>query len=359
MSILTRYICRRLIFYYLAIIMVMMVFFVFVDFMEHIQRVTKYQAPLRFIAIYYASYFPRIFIETSWAAFLVAMLLVLGGLAKNNEFTAMLAGGISIYKIGAPVLAIGAVLSAGVFCVQEFIMPQAMYRAYELKESKFTREPAARPIHDIAGIGRRNQLYFFDTLDVERGVLGGIQIHTRKGGYIIKRVDAERAVWDESAGRWFLKEGVIREFDFDGAVVKSTEFSNMKAPFKESPATLKAYSSTRGELNFLQLRDQIKNLERSGYDAHRLKLDYQKKFALPFANLIVVLLGLPFALECRRGGLIIGFALSLAAALSYYGTFQIGLALGRGGIFPTLIAAWLANLLFLAVGAGLMLKART
>jgi lipopolysaccharide export system permease protein len=359
MSILTRYICRRLILYYLSIVLVMVAFFVFVDFMENIQRVTKHQAPLRLIAIYYASYLPRIFIESSWIGFLVAMLLVLGGLAKNNEFTAMLAGGISIYRIGAPVLAIGAALTVGVFCVQEFIVPGTMLLAYELKDSKFTSEPAARPIHHIAGIGRRNQLYFFDTLDVEGGVLSGIQISTRKGGYIITRIDAEKAVWDESSGRWTLKDGIVREFNFDGAVVKSAEFSDMKAPFKESPATLKAYSSTRGAFNFLQLRDRIKNLERSGYDARRLKLDYQKKLALPFANLVVVLLGLPFALECRRGGLIIGFALSLAAAVSYYGTFQIGLALGRGGLFPTSVAAWLANILFLAVGAGLTFRTRT
>lgn len=359
MSILTKYICRRLIMYYLAIVLVIMVFFIFVDFMEHIERVTKHQAPLGLIAVYYAYYFPRIFIETSWISFLIAMLLVLGSLAKNNEFTAMLAGGISIYKVGAPVLVIGAALSAGVFCVQEFVMPSAMLRAYGLKDSKFMRESVDRPIHHIAGIGRRNQLYFFDMLDVERGVLEGVQIHTRKGGSIVKRIDAEKAVWDESTRRWFLKYGVVREFDSDGAVVKSYEFPTMKAPFKESPATLKAYSSARGEFNFLQLRGQIKNLERSGYDAHRLKLDYQKKFARPLANLIVVLLGLPFALECRRGGLIIGFALSLAAALLYYGAFQIGLALGRGGLFPAPVAAWLANMLFLGVGAGLTMRART
>ncbi len=359
MSILTRYICRRLIMHYLAVVLVILVFFIFVDFMEHIQRVTRDQAPLKLILLYYCYFFPRIFIEVSWIGFLLAMLLVLGGLARHNEFTAMFAGGISIYKVGMPVLAIGAALSAAVFCVQEFVMPPTMLRAYELKDSKFARNSGDSPIFNIASIGRRNQLYFFEMLDVERGILRGVQIHTRRGGSIVRRIDAERALWDESAGRWYLKNVVIREFDSDGAVVNSSGSPHMEAPFKESPATLKVYSSTKGEFNFLQLRGQIKNLERSGYDARRLKLDYQKKFALPLANLIVVLLGLPFALECRRGGLIIGFALSLAAALSYYGTFQIALALGRGGLFPALVAAWMANLLFLGVGTGLTIRART
>lgn len=359
MSILTRYICRRLLLYYIGFVVLMMIFFVFFNFMEHIQRVTRHGAMPELIAQYYACYLPKIFITTSWIGFLIAMLLVFGGLAKNNEFTALLAGGISIYKLGAPVLFIGCVLSAAVFCVQEFVVPTSMLRAYELKDRKFTKDSGDGRISNIAGIGRRNQLYFFESLDVERGLLVGVQIHTRKGGLIVSRIDAERAVWDKHSERWFLQNLVVREFDSGGAVVSRTELTDMKAPFKESPATLRMYASTRGEFNFLQLRDQIKNLERSGYPARRLKLDYQKKFALPLANLIIVLLGLPFALECRRGGLVLGFALSLGAALSYYGTFQVSLALGNGGILPVAVAAWFANVLFLGVGAALTARART
>jgi lipopolysaccharide export system permease protein len=337
----------------------MLVFFVFIDFMEHIQRLTKDEAPLYLLAEYYAYYIPQVFTMTSWVGFLVAMLLVFGGLAKNNEFTAALAGGISIYRVGAPALLFGCALSAAVFCVQEFVAPVTMLRAYELKDSKFAEGSEDRRVSHIAGIGRRNQFYFFDSLDAGRGLLTGVEIHTRKGGKIVNRIDAERAAWDESTERWFLHNVVVREFDADGAVTDSARFKTMKAPFKESPSTLKMQASPRGEFNFRQLRDQIKNLERSGYPARRLKMDYQKKFALPLANLIVVLLGLPFALECRGGGLVLGFALSLGAALSYYGAFQISLALGASGILPVVVAAWLANFLFLAVGSALMIRART
>ena len=359
MSILTRYICRRLLYYYVGFVVVMLVFFVFFDFMEHIQRLTKDDASLSLLAQYYACYLPRVFTMTSWVGFLISMMLVYGGLARNNEFTALLAGGVSIYRVGAPALFIGCVLSAAVFLVQEFIVPVSMLRAYELKDSKFSEDPGDRRVSRIANIGRRNQFYLIDSLDTEKGLLTGVEIHTRNGGVITSRIDAERAVWDESTERWFLHNVVIRKFDAYGAVTGRSELVTLKAPFKESPATLKMSASTRGELNFRQLRDKIKNLERSGYPARRLKLDYQKKFALPLANLIAVLLGLPFALECRGGGLVLGFALSLGAALSYYGAFQVSLALGNSGILPVAVAAWLANFVFLGVGAGLIVRART
>ncbi len=359
MSILTRYICRRLLIYYLGFLGFIVVFFIFINFMENIDMVTEHNAPLRLIALYYVYYLPRIFVEASWVGFLVAMLIVLGGLARNNEFTAMLAGGVSIYRLAVPIFGIGAILSSAVFCVQEFAAPTAMLRAYDLEESDFAESDEGQHVSDVAGIGRRNQRYFFEELDVEKGIVTGVHIHTGKGGSIVGRIDAERGVWDETSQRWSLENGAKREFDATGAVISRTEFSNMEAPFKESPATLKRYASTGRQSNFIQLRQQIKNLRRSGYDARPLKLDYQKKFAMPFVNLIVVLLGLPFALECRRGGLVLGFALSLAAALSYYGFFQINLALGRSDIFPAPVAAWLANIVFLGVGMGLTLRART
>jgi lipopolysaccharide export LptBFGC system permease protein LptF len=51
--------------------------------------------------------------------------------------------------------------------------------------------------------------------------------------------------------------------------------------------------------------------------------------------------------------------MSLAAALLYFGTFQISLALGNGGILPVPVAAWFANVLFFGVGTGLTIRART
>jgi len=345
--------------YFLAFMGIMVVFFVFVDFMEHIERVTRDHASLRPLALYYACLLPKVAVEVSWVGLLVSVLFVLGSLAKNNEFTALLAGGISIYRVGMPVLIIGAFLALSVFCVREFVVPEAMLRVYEIKESDFASEVSQNEVFDIAGIGRRNRFYYFDVVDVKRGVLTGVHIHTTKGGLITERIDAEKGLWEKDERRWYLKNGSAKKFDSRGIVLEDMTFASMKAPFRESPETLKVYSAGMNELSFRQLRRQIRNLEGSGYDARRLKVDYYAKFSLPAANLIVVFLALPFALECRRGGLLIGFALSLMAALLYYGAFQMSLALGKGGFFPAPVSVWLANFLFLGVGTGLTMRART
>jgi lipopolysaccharide export system permease protein len=359
MSIITRYICRRLLLYYLGLMVVMLAFFIFIDFMENIERVTRHHASFELLSLYYACLTPRVFIEVSWISFLVSILFVLGGLVKNNEMAALLSGGISIYSIGIPVTIIGIVLYVLVFLVQEFIAPQAMLTAFTLDKSDFSKRAADSTVFDLAGIGRRNLFYNCDVADMEHGVLFKVHVHKMKNGILTERIDSEQAVWDPASERWTLENGTIKKFAADGSILETSTFSRTKAPFKESPETLKNLASERAQLNYKQLNNQIKNLEKSGYDPQRLKVQYYAKFAIPAANIIVVFLALPFSLECRKGGLTIGFALSLLAAILYYGTVQIGITLGKGGSLPAVLSAWLANILFLCIGAGLTLKART
>lgn len=50
---------------------------------------------------------------------------------------------------------------------------------------------------------------------------------------------------------------------------------------------------------------------RSGIGAVRWSVDLAFKFFQPFATFIIVLFGVPFAAFRRRGGLVLGFGLSL------------------------------------------------
>ncbi|RJP23622.1 MAG: YjgP/YjgQ family permease [Candidatus Abyssobacteria bacterium SURF_5] len=358
MSILTRYICRRVLLYYFSFLLIMLAFFIFVDFMENIDRLTKHQAPLSLLSLYYLCLTPRVLIEISWISFLVSILFVFGGLVKNNEMAALLSGGISVYSVAVPILAIGVILYLCVFIMQEFLVPRGMLTANELDENKFLHKSGPQ-ISDVAGFGRRNLFYYFDLVDTEQGVLSGVHIHHMKDGFLTERIDAEEAIWDTASERWYLENGTVKKFDAEGALLETTAFVQMKAPFKESPKTLQMHASEEVLLGARGLHHQIKNLERSGYDAQRLKVQYYSQFAVPAANIIVIFLALPFALECRRGGLATGFALSLIAALLYYGTFQIGMTLGKGGSLPAVLSAWLANILFFGIGAALTIRART
>jgi lipopolysaccharide export system permease protein len=67
-------------------------------------------------------------------------------------------------------------------------------------------------------------------------------------------------------------------------------------------------------------------------------------------------LGIPFALKGGRSrGPAIGFGLSLVIGLSYFIINAFLISFGQAGALPPIVAAWAANLLFVAVGIWLAL----
>ncbi|MDX2194144.1 MAG: LptF/LptG family permease [Gemmatimonadales bacterium] len=85
--------------------------------------------------------------------------------------------------------------------------------------------------------------------------------------------------------------------------------------------------------------------------ANAFAVEVQKKWALGAACLAFVFVGLPLAIRFPRGGigLVIGFGM-LAYALYNLG-LTIGEASGDRGLLPPVVAMWLPNLLFVAIGA--------
>ena len=91
-------------------------------------------------------------------------------------------------------------------------------------------------------------------------------------------------------------------------------------------------------------------------DRAAARVNLNRKLALPFANLVLVLAALPFALRFGRTlGVSLGVALMIAVA--YYLLFFVGLTVA--GLIPAFPEAgvWLANVLF--AGAGLWQLRRT
>lgn len=105
------------------------------------------------------------------------------------------------------------------------------------------------------------------------------------------------------------------------------------------------------ELITVLTKPGVKAAER---DAARVTLN--RKLALPFANLVLALAALPFALRYGRTlGVALGLALLLAVA--YYLLFFLGLTLAP--LLPALPEAgvWLANVVFAALGLTLLRRA--
>jgi len=70
-------------------------------------------------------------------------------------------------------------------------------------------------------------------------------------------------------------------------------------------------------MNYDELRRYIRDLQQSGFDVVRLKVQLQEKFAFPLNTLIMAVLAIPFALAAGKRGAVAGIATAVVIGLLY------------------------------------------
>jgi lipopolysaccharide export system permease protein len=86
-------------------------------------------------------------------------------------------------------------------------------------------------------------------------------------------------------------------------------------------------------------------------------VEFHKKIAVPFACLVFTLLGVPMAVTTSRSGRGVSITLALTVYLIYYLCIVGGEKLSDRGLLDPAIAMWAGNILLVAAGIPLFLRA--
>jgi LPS export ABC transporter permease LptG len=143
--------------------------------------------------------------------------------------------------------------------------------------------------------------------------------------------------------------------------LNSNKVQRMRLPDKYSDSN-GGYQRSLREMNFRELMEQARWAQYShDPDARETywaaKVEMHKMFAIPFACIVFGILGLPLGITNRRGGKSSGFSLSILIILIYYVMIINGEHLADTGKIGPALAMWTPNVLFLALGIYLLIRA--
>ena len=89
-------------------------------------------------------------------------------------------------------------------------------------------------------------------------------------------------------------------------------------------------------MSYTELRTYIQKIQSAGYDSTRYLVDLYAKLSYPFLNLIMILIGIPFALKTgRSGGVALSIGISVMIGFAYGVTFYIFLSFGKSGVLSS------------------------
>jgi LPS export ABC transporter permease LptF/LPS export ABC transporter permease LptG len=310
---------------------------------------------------------PLLYLPVAPMSVLLAVLVTFGLMQKSNEITAMKATGVSVYRTLVPVLAIAAALAGGLFLLDQWYLPYANKRVETLRNT-IKGKPAQTYLRPSKWIFGENQgkaardqprrVYFYQFYEPDRNEFGQISSfeldpHTFT---ISKRIYAERATWRENLQRWVFENGWERAFNGDN-VADYRQFEVETFPeINEPPSYFRKEVRQSSEMNYEDLRNYIRDLQQSGFDVVRLRVQLQKKIAFPLITLVMAALALPFGLSGGRRGALGGVTVALLIAVAYWVTAGLFEAMGNVSQLPPVIAAWMPDVIFGLAGGYLILK---
>jgi lipopolysaccharide export system permease protein len=368
-------------------------------------------------------------------AVLVAVLFAFNRLAGDNEISAMKASGVSLARITAPVVVVGALVALGMVRFNDRILPETNHELSLLLQSIARKSPTfgvqEREVKEVAP----RQLYLLaQKKEQSRNVLIDVTIWDRRDPEALRVIYADSAemrlasgdgaedlyltMYDgviheyaaDSPGRFqqaYFREdylqvpGVENSLDREGnasrsdrelsidsmwarvgqkeeLVTRSSELSRGAAvaftsnllgglvadslPPDSGTAFVDGWTQGRrlgtAQAATTTFRTQAISRGQWVQEAKRYEVEIWKKYSIPAACIVFVLIGAPIAVRYRRAGVALVVGVSLVVFCAYYVALIGGENLADREIVSPFWAMWAPNVLFLAIGIGAFLEAR-
>ena len=341
-----------------AFVMLLLVFTLF----ELLSDILRNQVSPLTVGEYLLNVVPYFLYNTTPLSMLLAVLVTFGLLQKSNEITAIKATGISLYRIIVPVLIASTLVAGVLFLSDQIYLPYTNKRQDALR-NRIKGKPAQTYLRpDRKWIfGQHSDIYYYQFFDPDRDVFGGVSIfqfdpHTFQ---ITHRITADRAHWSNAMGRWVYEQGWERSLS--GAAIENyRKFDAATYPeLAEAPAYFKKEIKQSSEMSYEELRRYIHDLEQSGFDVVRLRVQLQKKIAYPLITLVMAVLAIPFALSAGKRSAVAGVATAIGIGVVYWTISGLFEAMGNLSQLPPAVAAWSPDLVFGFVGGYLILRMPT
>jgi len=295
---------------------------------------------------------PEVIAMTLPMASLLSALLTFSRLSTNSELVALKAAGIPFHRILRPVFLASILVGIGALVGNETVVPFSNRAAENLMKFEVMREKPTMLKEKVflreESRGVLQRVIYLDQLKASEGTMKDVIIQEFEGGRLRRISLADRGVWGD--GEWWLEDGQVFEVTPEGKVNPMFSFERQKLQLDLTPGQVEKASRKPSEMSSSELLVQIALLSKEGRNLAPLKVMFHLRMALPWASVVLAVLGASLGVRSSRAGPGIGFGLSVLIVFAYYVTMSFSRALGEAGYLVPVIAAWIPNITFLLVG---------
>ncbi len=293
---------------------------------------------------------------------LMGALISVSRLSHDSEITAMRASGIKLSSIFLSLYIAGFLIGGLSFYLTDRLVPVGNIKFRTL----YQRLTIARPEVQVDSLSI-NELtsdvtLLVDEVDDKTGNLINVTIFERREGKNEKTITANRG--------WFLStstdapyivlrliDGAITDpKDRHGGKFDSTAFGTLDMNIAVDYKEFKNVVKTPRDMSLSELTVSMAKLDFGTREYNTHVIEYHKKIAIPFACILFVFLGTPFAITRGRTGRGLGLGIGVLIIFLYY-IFLLSIErVGKSGTINPALSMWLPNILFFFAGTVNLLR---
>ncbi len=350
MKILDKYLFRQFAKAFLFTSTAFVCLFVLINMVEKLDEFMDKNLNIGDMAHYYLLSIPSILLAISPVSALLSSILVAGRLSFSGELPAIRSAGVSMRQLLTPFLTGGILILLFNLLNAGWISPATFSEKNSFEQHYLTRNPTKphenRNIHILEP---GNRMLSIGTLDLDHSRISMVSIEEFSGSRLISRTDADTMHYIPKTGEWMMQNASTRILTGENEEFSVTAVKPVKLAL--SPRSLAELNLQPDEMNLMRHYRYLAEKQSAGFAGlERSMVKFHNKIALPFASLIIILIGVPLSAKKKRGGLASEISITLFAGFLFMGVQKTSAIAGYQGIIDPMLAAWLPNILFLGIG---------
>ena len=358
MSTLDRYLLNTFIRNLALVLLTLVALYGLIQFIETIDDFIEYQAELKYYLLYPLHLLPLIISNSLPMAVLLATFATIGGLSRSNQLTAMLSGGISFNRISRPLFLSSLVLAVLVMFANLWLVPWSSRESNYMLRTEIRGKTSQKVSSEDLYFRNGNRIISVNQAFPAKSLVLGLTIVEFNDNFMpTKRIQAESAQHTKN-GQWLLNNAVIWNFTPETKAIASfSQQPQLIVDLKRQPSEILQFWDRPEDLTVGELLKISEKLQNEGYDPKAYQVETHMRFAEAVIPIIMVLVGIPFALQRGRNtSFSLGVVISLAIFVVYFILYSVFAVFGAIAVLPPLVAAWAANILMALIGTWFFLR---
>ena len=342
--------------FFIALLLIIGIVIIF-DISEKINHFVENKAPLHAIVFdYYVNFVPYFVNMFSPLFVFITVIFFTSRMAANSEIIAILSCGVSYRRMMVPYMVSAFLIAALSLSLNLWVIPRANVERinFELKYVKHRNSLSSNNVHYQIDPGKfvsvesfsswNNTAYDFTLEDIDDNKL-------------VRKISAEKAVWDSTLGGWKLKNYFIREYT-EGLQDRITTGAELDTVLSLTVTDFYRNKKTVETLPAEALNQLITTQKMRG-DANVMYALIEKhtRYALPFSAFILTLMGVCLSSRKRRGGIGLNIGIGIGLSFTYILFLRFSQMFVYSGAMPPVVALWLPNVIFGIIAAVLYSRA--